>query len=199
MKKLELIFMEILHQAIEKNNPVLKQSELSKNLGFSLSTVNLAVKKLEKMNAVKVEKMGFRVIDMKKILYYWASTRNLEKDIIYKTRAELPVREIEKNLPDITYAAYSAYKLKFKDVPADYSEVYVYADEDELKEIIKRFPSNDKNPNLFVLRKYDSMSQYPKTGTTAMIFVDLWNLRQWYASDFLKALEKRMIGEANAG
>jgi predicted transcriptional regulator len=199
MKKLELIFMEILYQAIEKNNPVLKQSELSKNLGFSLSTVNLAVKKLEKMNAVKVEKMGFRVIDMKKILYYWASTRNLEKDIIYKTRAELPVREIEKNLPDITYAAYSAYKLKFKDVPADYSEVYVYADEDELKEIIKRFPQNEKTPNLFVLKKYDSMSQYPKTGTTAMIFVDLWNLRQWYASEFLKALEKRMIGEANAG
>jgi len=199
MKKLELVFMEILCQVMEKNNPVLKQSELSKKLGFSLSTINLAVKKLERMNAVRISKMNFRVIDAEKILYFWASARNLEKDVVYKTRVEMPVREIEKSLPDLTYAAYSAYKFKFKDVPADYSEVYAYADEEELKEVMKRFPANEKNPNLFVLRRHESMSQYPKTGTIAMIFVDLWNLRQWYASDFLKALEKRIRGEANAG
>ncbi|MBU1199294.1 MAG: winged helix-turn-helix transcriptional regulator [Nanoarchaeota archaeon] len=192
MKKIEEVFREILYQAIEKNNHVLKQSELSKKLGFSLSTINLAVKKLERMNAVKIEKMNFKVIDIKKILYLWASIRNIEKDIIYKTRAELAVREIEKNLPNIEYAAYTAYKFKFKDVPADYSEVYAYANEEELKEIKKRFPENNKNPNLFILKKQESMNQY--TGTTAQIFVDLWNLRQWYASDFLKALEEK-IGE----
>ena len=190
MKKIEIVYKEILCQAIEKKNYTFKQSELSKKLGFSLSTINLAVKKLEKMNAVKINKMNFKVIDTKKILYLWASIRNIEKDIIYQTRAEMPVREIEKNLPDVTYAAYSAYKYKFRDVPADYSEVYVYADEEELKEIKKRFPQNEKNPNLFVLKK--SSSLYLKTGTTAQIFVDLWNLRQWYASDFLKALEQRI-------
>jgi predicted transcriptional regulator len=199
MKKLELVFMEILYQVMEKNNPVLKQSELSKKLGFSLSTINLAVKKLERMNAVRISKMNFRVIDVEKILYFWASVRSLEKDVVYKTRVEMPVREIEKSLPDLTYAAYSAYKFKFKDVPADYSEVYAYADEEELKEVMRRFPANEKNPNLFVLRRHESMSQHPKTGTIAMMFVDLWNLRQWYASDFLKALEKRIRGEANAG
>jgi DNA-binding Lrp family transcriptional regulator len=192
MKKTELIILEILYQAMEKKITQQKQSELSKKLGFSLSTINLAVKKLEKMNAVRIEKMGFKVIDIKKILYYQASARNLEKDITYQTRVEMPVKEIEKNLPDITYAAYSAYKFRFKDVPADYSEVYVYADEEELKEIKKRFPSNSKNPNFFVLKKEQSMSNYPKTGTLAQIFIDLWNMREWYASDFLKAMEEKV-------
>ena len=194
MNKVELVILEILYQAMEKHNQVLKQSELSKELGFSLSTVNLAVKKLERMNAVKIEKMNFRIIDLNKILYLLASIRNLEKEIIYSTRAELPVRELEKNLPDITYAAYSAYKFRFKDVPADYSEVYVYADEEELEAIRKRFPPNDKVPNLFVLKKNESMNRYPKTGTMAQIFIDLWNLKQWYAADFLKALENRIKG-----
>jgi predicted transcriptional regulator len=192
MKKTEQVFREVLYQAIEKNNPCLKQSELSKKLKFSLSTINLAVKKLERMNAIKIKKMEFRVTDVKKILYLWASTRNLEKDIIYQTRAEMPVREIEKNLPNITYAAYSAYKFRFKDVPADYSEVYVYADEKEAEEIKKRFPLNGKNPNLFVL-KQEGLGEYPKTGTIAQVFVDLWNLKQWYASDFLKALEQKIM------
>ena len=192
MKKTEQVFREILYQAIEKNNPCLKQSGLSKKLKFSLSTINLAVKKLERMNAIKIKKMEFRITDVKKILYLWASTRNLEKDIIYQTRAEMPVQEIEKNLPNITYAAYSAYKFRFKDVPADYSEVYVYADEKEAEEIKKRFPPNGKNPNLFVL-KQEGIGEYPKTGTIANVFVDLWNLKQWYASDFLKALEQRIM------
>lgn len=191
MKKIEQVFREILRQAMENESSCLKQSELSRKLGFSLSTISLAVKKLERMNAVKIGKMGFRVIDAKKILYLWASIRNLEKDIIYQTRAEMPVREIENSLPDVTYAAYSAYKLRFKDVPADYSEVYAYADEEELEEIKKRFPPNSKAPNLFVLKK-QGLAAYSKTGSVAQIFVDLWNLKQWYAQDFLKALEKRI-------
>jgi predicted transcriptional regulator len=195
MKKIEQTFREILYQAMEKNNSLLKQSELSKKLGFSLSTINLAVKRLERMSAVRIAKMNFRVIDIKKILYLWASIRNLEKDIIYSTRAEMPVQEIEKNLPDITYATYTAYKFKLKDVPADYSEVYVYANEEELEEIKKRFPQNNKNPNLFVLRKDENMNNYGKTGTTAQIFVDLWNLKEWYAHDFLKTLEQNLKGE----
>ena len=192
MKKIEQVFREILYQAIECKNRRLTQLELSKKLKISLSTVNLAVKKLDKIGAVIIEKMGFRIIDIKKILYYWASTRNLEKDIIYKTRTEMSVRETERNLPDIIFAGYSAYKFKFRDVPADYSEVYVYADEKEAKEIKKRFSENNKFSNLFVLKKDENMDKYGKTCTTAQIFVDLWNLDKWYASDFLKAFENKL-------
>ncbi|MBM3234623.1 winged helix-turn-helix domain-containing protein [Candidatus Pacearchaeota archaeon] len=191
MKKIEQVYREILFQAIENKKRVLTQLELSKKLGFSLSTINLAVKKLEKMNSIIIGKMNFRAIDAKKILYLWASTRNIEKDIIYKTRAEMPVTDIEKSMPEIVYGAYSAYKFKFEEVPADYSEVYVYASHEELEILKKRFPENGKVPNLFVL-KSSGIEKYSKTGTIAQIFVDLWNLQQWYASDFLKALEERL-------
>ncbi len=189
MKKIELVYMEILFQAIEENNRALTQSYLSSSLKISLSTVNLALKPLKKMNAVKIKKMGFDVIDIKKILYYWASKRDLEKDIIYKTRAELPVRDIEKQMPDnIVFTAYSAYKFKFKDVPADYSEIYIYGGDD----IKERFKESDKTPNLFILKKDSAMEKYGKTVTIANLFVDLWNLQQWYAKDFLKALEVKI-------
>ncbi len=189
MKKIEQVYKEVLYQVIEKNKNKFTQLELSRRLGFSLSTINLALKKLEKIGSVRIEKRSFSVIDVRKMLYLWASERNIEKDIIFKTRVEMPVREIERNIPNITFAAYSAYKLKFKDVPADYSEVYFYADEEELKEIKKRFPENEKTPNLFILKK---SGNYGKTDTLAQIFVDLWNLKSWYASEFLKALEKKL-------
>lgn len=192
MKKIEQVFREVLYQAIENNNRKMTQLELSKKLKISLSTVNLAIKKLQKINSINPKKMNFVVWDIKKILYYWASLRNIEKDIIYKTRAEMPVREIERDVPDVIFAAYSAYKFKFKDVPADYSEVYIYADESETKELKDRFPEKKGNPNFFVLKKDENMNNYSKTGAIAQIFVDLWNLKQWYTSDFLKALEEKL-------
>ncbi|MBW2984133.1 hypothetical protein KY361_03405 [Candidatus Woesearchaeota archaeon] len=189
MKRIEEVYRELLFQSIEKKNSSMTQSYLAKALGMSLSVVNLALKPLSNMNAIKIKQRSFDVIDKKKILFYWASIRNIEKDIIYKTRVEKPVKKIESEMPsDVVYAAYSAYKFKFNDVPADYSEVYVYSD--DLKEIEKRFPKNDKTPNLFVLKKDKNM----KKATIALIFIDLWNLKEWYAKDFLKAMEERLNG-----
>jgi len=189
MKQIEIVYREMLYNAIEKEKKNLTQSYLAKSLQVSLSTVNLALKPLARMNAVRIKRMGFDITDVKKILYYWASIRNIEKDIIYQTRVEEPVTAVEKQMPDdIVFTAYSAYKFKFKDVPADYSEVYVY-DSEEIK---KRFKPDGKNPNLFVLKKDSFMEKYGKTATIANLFVDLWNLRQWYARDFLKALEVKI-------
>ena len=194
MKKIEQVYREILYQAMEKNNKSLTQLGLTKRRGFSLSNVNLALKNLEKINGVKINKMNFKVIDIKKIIYYWASSRVFERDIIYKTRIEMPIREIESNMPDLIFGAFSAYKFKFKDVPADYSEVYVYANEQQLNIIKKRFPEirGTKNFNVFVLKADENIDKYGKTSTIANIFIDLWNLKQWYANDFLKELEKRI-------
>ena len=141
------------------------------------------------MNAVRIRKRGFDIIDVRKVLYYWASMRNVEKDIIYQTRVEEPVTKIEKQMPDnIVFTAYSAYKFKFENTPADYSEVYVYGTE----EIKKRFKPNNKIPNVFVLKKDNQIEKYGKSVTIASLFVDLWNLKQWYAKDFLKALEAKI-------
>lgn len=189
MKKIEQVYREILYQAIEKKNNTLTQKELSQKLKISLSTVNHALKILRKMNSIKVNPRNFKIINIKKIIYYWACIRNINQDIIYETRFDKSVREIEQKMPsDIIYTAYSAYKYKFKDMPADYSEVYIYADEDNIKEIKKRFPESKKIPNLFVLKKDSNMKKI----TIANIFVDLWNLKEWYAQDFLKALEDKI-------
>ena len=94
---------------------------------------------------------------------------------------EVYLREIERIMLDIIFTAYSAYKLKFKDVPADYSEVYIYADNEETEEIKKRlakFKTSEKNPNLFILKKDQALSSC-KSIPNAQLFVDLWNLKEW--------------------
>jgi len=185
MKRYEEIYREILYQAVEMKKGNLTQSYLAKSLKLSLSVVNLALEPLKRMNAVRVNQRSFDVIDTKKILYYWASLRNIDKDILYRTRADKSVTEIESQMPsDVSYGAYSAYKFRFKDVPADYSEVYVYSN--NIDEIKKRFPQNEKSPNIFVLRKDANFKM-----TMGMLFVDLWNLREWYAADFLKDVEAK--------
>ena len=197
MKKIELVYREILYRVIEKKLFSFTQSELSRKLDISLSIINLAVKKLRDMGSVKVSLRSFSIIDFKKILYYWASIRNLSKDIIFSARLEMPVREIERCMPNgVIYTAYSAYKFAFKDVPADYSEVYVYANEKELEIVEKRitthqkFLSGIKKPNFFILKKDDLIEIYPSL-PLAQIFVDLWNLSEWYAKDFIREFEER--------
>lgn len=186
MKKIELVYNLILEEVLEKGNRKMTQAQLARALRISLSTVNAALNHIKKMHAVEVRPRNFVVVDPKKILYYWASVRNLERDIVYATRADMTVSEIEKSMPPaVVYAAYSAYKMRFRDVPADYSEVYVYGAEEEIR---KRFPPSEKRPNIFVLK--------PAGGkmTIANMFADLWNMKEWYARDFVVALEMKIDG-----
>jgi hypothetical protein len=95
-------------------------------------------------------------------------------------------------MPDgVIFTAYSGFKFRFRDVPADYSEVYVYANAAELAEIKKRFRFGKGFNNLFVLKKDQNAERYPQL-PLANLFVDLWQLREWYAKDFIKALEERL-------
>jgi len=187
MKKIELVYREILFNSIEKKRRTLTQKELAEKLNISLSTVNHAMKPLRKMGSVRIKKRSFEVVNVKKILYYWASVRNIDRDIIYFTRIEKSASQIEKSMPQgVEFACYSAYKFKFNDVPADYNEVYIYSNNSE--EIKKRFPEKKGPPNLFVLKKdFDKV-------TIAQIFVDLWNLKEWYAKEFMKSMEERLHG-----
>ena len=193
MKKIEFVYREILYQSLEKKNNKLTQLAVASKLNISLSTVNHALKPLRAMGAVDVKLKNFIVVDSKKILYYWASLRNITKDIIYSTRVDKPIQKIESEMPaDVVYGAFTAYKFKFKDVPADYSEAYVYGSDEMTDDIKKRFPESKNVPNLFVLKKDELMENYGKTTTLAQTFVDLWNLKEWYAKEFLIALENKL-------
>lgn len=163
------------------------QAEISRELDISLSTVNRTVKKLEKMGAVDVSSRSLKTRDKEKILMYMASIRNTEKDILYRTRVNDKVKEIERSMPGgVEFTAYTAYKFKYEDVPADYSEIYVYADEQALDEIKKRFPEMKGPPNLFVFKKEIEVND-------ALIFSDLWNIKEWYAKEFTREMHDRIL------
>jgi len=184
IRKKEIIWREILFQAIEKKNRQLTQKALSEQFSFSLSTVFNALSVPRQSAIVTVSGRSFTVRDIHKWLYLWGTARSLKRDIIYETRVDAPVLEIESAMPaDVVYAAYSAVRLKWRQSPADYDAVYVYAH--DATEIQKRFPQKKGSPNLIVLKADPWLSLYGQTTTVAQTFVDCWNLPQWYAKDFL--------------
>lgn len=185
MLKAELVFLEIFRGAKT-------QKEIAERLGISLSTVNNAVKPLARIGAIEKRNFGLRLIDREKALTYWASVRNLEKDIVYATRADMPVKGIERLMPSgVAFTAFSAFRLRFREVPADYGEVYVYAGAGELAELEKRFPQKKGPVNLTALKMPESLAK-EKIVPNELMFADLWNLREWYAKEFLKALRLKM-------
>ena len=191
--KIERVYREILWGVLENRIRTFKQLELSRLCNLSLSTVNYALKPLERMNAIEKRRFGFRVIDPKKILLYWASIRNLEKDIVYQTYLDEPVDRIESEVPaSSVLTAYSAFKFKFGTVPSDYGEVVVYGAKEEFQ---RRFgeESAKVRPNLIVLLLDPHLARF-KVATIGQIFVDLWNMKSWYAREFLKKLEEIVDG-----
>jgi len=194
MNKKELIWREILFSAIEKKKFDFTQAELARKLGVSLSTVFNALKIPRTSGAVRVTGRNFSVIDAEKFLYIWATQRNLPKDIIYKTNVLESAQKIEGRMPEgIIFGGYSAYVLKYKDAPADYAKVYVYAEEDKLEEIRKRFPEKKGEANLFILKSDSRLRQFGSIAPDVQSFVDFWNMGDWYAKDFLNALKNKIF------
>jgi hypothetical protein len=127
-------------------------------------------------------------------LNLWATFRNLKKDIIYQTNVSKLVREIEGEMPPSTiFAAYSAFLKKYKFAPADYDKVYVYVEEKNLAEIKKRFPPQKGYQNLIALRADPWLKDFGYLTPDCQTFVDLWNLPEWYAKDFLNALKEKIL------
>ncbi|HAI74192.1 MAG TPA: hypothetical protein DCS28_01670 [Candidatus Moranbacteria bacterium] len=194
MLKKELIWREILFQAIEEKKIEFTQKDLAKKLCVSLSTVFNALKIPRQGGAIKVTGKNFSVIDAEKFLYIWATQRNLEKEIIYKTYISENVSRIEGQMPaEIIFGGPSAYVLKYKDAPTDYAKVYVYAKEEYLAEIKKRFPEKKGEANLFVIKSDSYLEKFGKLTPDVQIFVDLWNMKDWYAKDFLNALKNKLF------
>ncbi len=192
--KIERVYREILYKVIDegKLDATFKQKELSKSASLSISTVNYALEPLVSMNAIRKRRLGFNIIDPKKILLYWASIRKLARSIAYQTFVNSKVERIETEVPaKSVFTAYTAYKLKFDQVPSDYGEVVVYGEKSDFE---KRFPVNEKfRPNLIVLELDEHLLKF-KIAPLAQIFVDLWNLNTWYAKEFLKKLEAKIDG-----
>lgn len=192
MSKKETIWRHILTEAFEKRRYTFTQKDLAAHFAFSTSTIFNALKAPRGMGAIEVTGRFFRLIDAEKLLLLWATHRNMKKDIIYRTHSDAPARKIEGEIPpDITFGAFSAYRLKYNETPADYSLVYVYAeDADSVK---KRFPPQKGYQNIFVLKSDPFLEQYGKITPDVQTFVDLWNITEWYAKDFREALKSKLF------
>ena len=182
MLKIEYVWRELLYRAVEKKQSDFTMLELGNKFKLSTSLVSHALLPLRELGIVKISKMKSKIIDAEKLLFFWATRRNLKKDLIYQTYSSLSVFEREASMPpDVFPTAYSAYHLYFADIPADYENIYFYIT--DLKKIQKRFPMSKKSPNLFILKVDPYLSIYTKT-PLAQIFTDLWNLNEWYAKEF---------------
>jgi AraC-like DNA-binding protein len=191
MTKKEIIWREVLNQALTNKKIEFSQKELAQKFGFSLSTIFNALKIPRQIGAIQVGARGFRLQNTEKFLYLWATQRNLERDVIYTTNVALNPQEIESAMPPgIIFGCYSAFRRKYGKTPADYDKVYVYADAKDLSVIKKRFPPKKGYVNLIVISKDIYLGNEV---SDVQIFVDIWNLKDWYAKEFLDALKNKLF------
>ena len=194
MTKKETIWREILFQTIENKKTEFTQKELAQKYGFSLSTIFNALKIPRNSGAIEANGRGFKVIDIEKLLYLWATFRKLNKDVVYQTNVSKNVREIEGEMPaKIIFGAFSAFIRKYQETPADYDKIYIYAKKEDLEAVKERFPVQKGNPNLIILKADPWLENFGKITTDCQTFVDLWNLSEWYAKDFLNALKQKIF------
>ena len=194
MTKKEILWREILNQAIENKKFEFTQKELADKFSISTSTVFNALKIPRQSGAIEVTGRNFTVRDTEKFLYLWATQRNVSREIIYKTHFPAGPKEIEGMMPaGVVFGAYGAFTQKYGDAPADYDKVYVYADQKTLEEVQNRFPKNKGRANLFVLKSDPELSKFGGVTPDVQTFADIWNLSDWYARDFLDALKGKMF------
>lgn len=193
MKKIEIIWRELLYQAIEKKNRRFTQKELASYFNFSTSTIFQALKVPRKMGAIRVTGRFFTLEDPEKLLYHWASVRSMQKDIIFSGYVELPIFEIEGNIPsDVVFACYSAARRTLGISPADYDKVFIYTK--NIDAIQKRFDFKKGRENVMVLRQDPFLSRYGSLTTLSQTFVDLWNLSDWQAKEYVNVLKEKIDG-----
>ncbi len=192
MKRIERVYCEILIQRIHNNKKILTQKQLAKECNVSIGIVHYALTPLHQIGIIEKKQRSFLLLNPKKLLIYWASIRNLTNSIVYSTYSSETTQNIEHMMPPCVFTAYSGYKYIFDTAPADYREVYIYADPNQIK---KRFPpSTSPLHNIFVLESDPYLVKRSKQGIAPqpLIYIDLWNLNTWYANEFIQDFDKKM-------
>jgi len=191
MKKIEIIWRELLFQVLAKKNRQFAQKDLAEKFSFSTSTVFQALKVPRKMGAVRVTGRYFILEDPEKLLYHWASVRDFKKEIIFTGHLDLPVLEIEGRMPpEIIFGAFSAARRLLTVPPADYDRVYIYAE--KIDSVKQRFKFKKGRENLIVLQADKFLEDYGQLTTLSQTFVDLWNLPDWYAKEYVQSLKEKI-------
>jgi hypothetical protein len=185
---------ERIYRELAERGGCITQRELASRCGVSLNLVNSVIKELNRVGAVAVYPMGLKVVNRAKIVYLWGSQRDLQRDISLAYAINLPVHEIEKNMPgNVVFTAFSGWRLKTGQAPFDYRRVYVYAkpsDRAILERLLSTLPKTRGDPNTFVMLVDDphlfALSS-DQIAPVSQIFVDIYAMPSTPVTDgFLK-------------
>jgi hypothetical protein len=135
---------------------------------------------------------GLRVLDPKRLQLMWAALRDLHRDLVYATRVSMSMTEIEARLPvSAIPTAYTAFvQHERRNLVADYEQVVVYADGNQLRRL---FPPRRGQANLLVLEPDPLLSRYGRVAPRCQVYADLFNLPTWQAQRFLEAFDRELL------
>ena len=201
----QAVYRDILEKQLRNPKQKFTENGIARELGVSPNTVSTAVRKLVDIGAAAIYGRYFEVMGVEKALLYWAATRRLQNDIAYATYTNKDTSYIERSMPGGTaYTAYTGYVNLFGNDAAAYGEVYVYATEAGLPAIKRRFEKALFSPasryaNLIVLKPdkilngmIENNALEKATVPVTQLYVDLWNIKEWNAYEFIKKLKKRI-------
>lgn len=174
----------------KENDSSIKKS-IAENSSVSLGTVNSVVTKLSDLGALEKKPLGFRLRNAEKVLHYWAATRDLKKDIVYTGYSPDLPKTIEEKMPsEVIFTAYSGFRQKFGVTPTDYSEVYIYANPDQISE---KFGQKKQKRNIYVLKLDERLRDLTRENIVPLVqlYADLWQLPP-PANRFLKGVKREL-------
>src|SRR6266849_7828084 len=192
ISRTEMVWRHLLVAALDLGIRRSSLTELSVELELPVSTIHKALERPRAIGAVRGSASGLRVLDPKRLQLMWAAQRDLNRDIVYSTRVPMTVSEIEARLPvSAIPTAYTALVLhKGRNLVADYEQVVVYADANEVR---RRFPRRRGQANLLVLEPDPLLSRYGRIAPRCQVYADFFNLPTWQAQRFLEALDRELL------
>lgn len=199
MRKIEFIWRALLADP----SHLIRQQALAERFQMAPSTVHAALRLPRQIGAVSVGRSGIRILDQRKLLTIWSVYRNLKQDVLARLWIDAPASEIEGDMvAEACFSGPSACKLYFDVVPADYDLVLVYLAARDLPTLARRFEGRSlsqrralqrRPPNLIVLKPDPYLG--PRISAW-QVLADLFQLPNWWATDFSQRLEERVMADA---
>jgi hypothetical protein len=192
ISRTEMVWRHLLVAALDLDIRRSSLTQLGAELDLPVSTIHKALERPRAIGAVRGGARGLRVLDPKRLQLLWAATRHLSGDIVYATRVPMSASEIEARLPlSAIPTAYTAFvRHEGRNLVADYEQVVVYADGNEVR---RRFPLRRGQANLLVLEPDPLLRRYGKVAPRCQVYADLFNLPTWQAQRFLEALDRELL------
>lgn len=198
MLKREILWRQIADDVLEGRRTTFHQRVLAAELGMSPGNVNLALEPLRVVGAASVVGKNLIVRDVRKILLLWAARRQPSRPLAAFTSME-HARDLVRVLPPgLALTSFAGFVARYGDEPAPFSvaRAYVRADDQAaLVELRRRFSeTSDVGTATLIVHGADSVMarNLPEIVGPAQLYVDLWMEADFFASDYLRALEERL-------